>query len=88
MASVIGLFGSLDESLSLDPMNPMKPKKGKKKEPVDYPVRELRDNGQLLPVVHRLKVVATGATKLGVQDFEDRLQRALAQQSYPAPFGP
>jgi hypothetical protein len=85
MGSVIGGFQSLDEALTLDP----KKRKAKKSgaDP-DYPVRELRDNGQLLPVVHRLVIEAMGATKLTCEDFEDRLQRALTAQSYPAPSGP
>jgi hypothetical protein len=82
MGKLLGGFQSIDQKLSLDP------KTTKQLEDFKYPVRDLKDNGQLRPVMHRLIVCAKGATRLAVQDFEDRLQRKLTQQSYPAPFGP
>jgi hypothetical protein len=50
----------------------------------DYPVRDLPDNGQLVPVVHRLVIRGSGVTRADVDAFQARLQQAMNAQRYPA----
>jgi hypothetical protein len=55
---------------------------GKKKKP-DLPVRDIRDNGQLRPVLRCLTLRWPGGNKLDLVDFADQVQKAL-NQPYPA----
>ena len=59
---------------------------GAKKEPkADFPVRDIPDNGLLRPIVRRLILHSAGGEKLDMQDFADRVRKALLAQPYPAP---
>jgi hypothetical protein len=50
----------------------------------DYPVRDLPDNGQLMPVVHRLLIRGSGVSKADADAFQARLQQAMNALRYPA----
>jgi hypothetical protein len=56
----------------------------KEAEKTDFPVRDIPDNGKLLPVIHRLRVQSAGGNRLELQDFAARLAKAF-EQDYPAP---
>lgn len=75
MESLVGGFASLDQKIY---------GVKKKLEGNEYPVRDLPDNGLLRPVVHRLILRAEGGSEIDVQDFGDRVRKALLGQAYPA----
>jgi hypothetical protein len=59
--------------------------KTKKLQDLDYPVRHIPDNGELRPIVRRLVIRSQGGDKLKIQDFEQRIRKALLAQRYLAP---
>ena len=59
--------------------------KAKKLEEPNYPIRHIPDNRELQPIVRRLIVRSKGGDKLQLQDFEDRVRKALLAQRYLAP---
>ncbi len=59
--------------------------KAKKAGDADYPVRHIKDNGELRPIIRRLVVRSTGGDKLEIGDFEERVRKALLAQTYLAP---
>jgi hypothetical protein len=55
-----------------------------KAEKPDYPVRDLPDNGQLRPIVHRLVIRGIGLVRADADTFQQRLQEAMNALAYPA----
>jgi hypothetical protein len=83
------LRGYMDDLVSglkkLDETVLGKKEKTKNLEDLNYPVRHIPDNGELRPIVRRLIVRSTGGDKLQIQDFEDRVRKAMLAQRYLAP---
>jgi hypothetical protein len=57
---------------------------GDEKEQAKHPVRDLPDNGKLVPVVHRLVIRSGNLTGADAKVFARRLQDAMTGLAYPA----
>ncbi len=77
MGKLINVFQAIDEHLYEIKLND-------KAEQLDYPIRDLPDNGQLVPVVHRLVIRGGGLTRVDAEAFQARLQQAMNALRYPA----
>jgi hypothetical protein len=73
MGALLGLFSELDVKLYQG-----------KAEKRDYPVRDLPDNGQLRPIVHRLVIRGVDMVRAETDTFQQRLQEAMNALAYPA----